>query len=839
MYTEKNDIRTYISYTLLPALYERLEQEGVLDEFKFKYKKTRAVSTTTHRYTGRTGKSAGQVVIYEANPGYLIDNSEAEKTLDIISYIQHVKHGEDIGFIKALDELANMAGVKPYRRTLTEEEKIALEKANRRAKVWQSAVNFCIQCIQDVQYKEEAKPIIDYLTKARSYTIDDVVAMQLGYLPGQAKLNAYLEAQGFSKEEIKDTIQLPAQAGSTNRLTIPIKNRNGRPIGLAIRNANYTGEGAKYVYNTGLTKSEALFNLHSKAKNKSVVLVEGQLDAAIAEARGFTLATVAALGGKTISVKQIDHLITAGAEKIFICLDNEEETKPQTKAIISELIKVEELAQNIYIAQLPAGVKDVDELITKEGIEALEEVIIKATPYYDYLGEEILNNYLSLKATQGELTGQNIHQAIEDVERVAATISSPTRRDDLKNRFVLILEQLGVPISAEAFTAAVDRIRYKDDLAKQSIEINKTLKAAQKHNDEGRQKEALKELDNVRQLKLINKITEYKALDEIDHSEEALIKIINDKPEAVDTGYTVNIDGEITPIKIEASQLTFIAAATGHGKTSFLINTALNVVKAYPEKIVYLFTYEQPADEILVLALNTYVGEALNNGNNNRRTIKDYYRGDIQYIAVHKRQSFINKKDDFFKNIVPRLKIRQTDYSADELIQFIHYVKKQNENAVILIDYVQKLRSDKKGSLTNRPTELTFICEDLNEAAIQSGLPIALGAQFNREVQAPLDMHPTKLAEASIIEKTASEIIGLWNCTKSHRKLDNKEEKTLKDLYNIQPGVREDAIILEVLKSRSIGTGHIIKLAWHGNSGKITQEAQGINAEANKDNVFI
>jgi replicative DNA helicase len=825
MYTEKNDIKTYISYTLLPALYERLEHEGVLDEFKFKYKKTRAVSTTSHRYTGRIGKSIGQVVIYEANPGYLIDNSEAEKSLDIISYIQHVKHGEDIGFIKALDELATMAGVKPYRRTLTEEEKIALEKESRRAKVWQSAVNFCIQCIQDPQYKEEARPIVDYLTKARSYTIDDVVAMQLGYLPGQGKLNEYLQAQGFSKEEIKDTIQLPAQAGSTNRLTIPIKNRNGRPVGLAIRNANYTGVGAKYVYNTGLTKSEALFNLYSKAKNKKVVLVEGQLDAAIAEARGFTLATVAALGGKTISTKQIDHLVAAGAEKIFICLDNEEETKPQTKAIINELIKVEELAQNIYIAQLPDDIKDVDELITKQGLEALEEAIRKATAYYVYLSEDKVNEYSErLKADDGILTDLNRNQLIEDIERVAATISSPTRRDDLKNTFTRLLAETGVEISAEAFIAAVDRIRYKDDQAKQSIEINKTLKAAQKHNDEGRQSEALKELDNVRQLKLIDKITEYKALDEIDHSEEALIKIINDKPEAVDTGYTVNIDGEITPIKIEASQLTFIAAATGHGKTSFLINTALNIIKADTKKVVYLFTYEMPADEILLLALNTFVGISLNKGNNNRRTIKQYYRGK-DFLSNDTRKIFIERKKEFYKDIVPRLKIRQTDYSADELIQFIHYVRKQNEDAVIFIDYIQKLRSDKKGSITARHTELKFVCEDLNQAAIESGLPIALGAQFNRDVQAPIDMQPTSLSEASDIEKIASEIYALWNCTKPIRKVDNKDAATIEKEYNIKPGVKEDAIILEVIKSRSIGTGHKVKLGWHGNSGKITQEA--------------
>lgn len=834
MYTHYTELNDYINYTLLPALYKRLDQEGVLDEFKFKHKNNRAVSTTAHRYTNRTGKTAGQVVIYESSPRFLVDSTEDPKRKDIIEYVRN-RGEKEISFYKALEELAIMAGVKKYRRTLTEAEQEAIDKANARAKVWQSAVEFCIQCIQDPQYKTEAKDLIDYLTINRKYTIYDVDAMQLGYLPSQEKLNIHLGKQGFSKEEIKEVIQLPTQAGTYNKLTIPIKDRSGRPIGMAIRNINYTGDGAKYVYNKNLKKTDALFNLYTKAKNKAVLLVEGQLDAAITEARDFSLATVAALGGKAISKEQIKHLVIAGAEKVYICLDNEEDTKPQIKQIIDELIKVEELRQNIYIAQLPAGIKDIDELVTKDGIEALEETCKKAIAYYTHLAEEAGKKFDDrLKAEDNLINDQNRHQLIEDVERVAATISSPTRRDELKNSFIDLLSANGIEVSGEAFKAAVERIRYKDDQAKQTIAANKALKEAQDTINAGRSSDAIKDLaDKLRNLNFIDKLTQYKELDEVDHSEEAIKKIITEKPEAVNTGYTLTIEGEIEDIRIPAGQLTFIAAATGHGKTSFLINAALNIIEAQPEKEVYLFTYEQPADEIVILALNTYIGVALNNGNN-RRTIQDYYRGKgDQYISVDKRQLFAERKAAFYKNIIPRLKIRQTDYSADEIIQFMHYTKERNNNAVFFIDYIQKLRSDKKGSLTNRQTELKLICEDLNEAAIQTHLPIALGAQFNRDVQAALDMHPTRLAEASDIEKTASEIIGLWNCTKGHRKLDSKDEKTLKDAYKIQPGEREDAVILEVLKSRIIGTGHKVKLGWNGNTGKIKQEAEAVYTPKN------
>jgi len=835
MYTHYTELNDYINYTLLPALYKRLDQEGVLDEFKFKHKNNRAVSTTAHRYTNRTGKTAGQVVIYESSPRFLVDSTESPKYKDIIEYVRN-RGEKEISFYKALEELAIMAGVKKYRRTLTEAEQEAIDKANARAKVWQSAVEFCIQCIQDPQYKTEAKDLIDYLTINRKYTIHDVDAMQLGYLPSQEKLNIHLEKQGFSKEEIKEAIQLPTQAGTYNKLTIPIKDRSGRPIGMAIRNINYTGDGAKYVYNKNLKKTDALFNLYTKAKNKAVLLVEGQLDAAITEARDFSLATVAALGGKAISKEQIKHLVTAGTEKVYICLDNEEDTRPQIKQIIDELIKVEELRQNIYIAQLPAGIKDIDELVTKDGIEALEETCKKAIAYYTHLAEEAGKKFDDrLKAEDNLITDQNRHQLIEDVERVAATISSPTRRDELKNSFIDLLSANGIEVSGEAFKAAVERIRYKDDQAKQTIAANKALKEAQDTINAGRSSDAIKVLaDELRSLKLIDKLTEYKELDEVDHSEEVIKKIITEKPEGVNTGYTLTINGQQHDIKIPAGQLTFIAAATGHGKTSFLINAALNIIEAQPDKVVYLFTYEMPDDEIVIKALNTYIGVALNNGGNNTETIKDYYRGKgDQYISADKRQLFAEKKAAFYKNIIPRLKIRQTDYSADELIQFIHYIKEQNQNSVIFIDYIQKLRSDKKGSITARHTELKFVCEDLNEAAINTGLPIALGAQFRREVQTPLEMTPTNLSEASDIEKIASEIIALWNCTKPIRKVDKLDAKTIEEEYKIKPGEKEEAVVLEVIKSRSIETGHKVKLGWNGNTGKIKQEAEAVYTPKN------
>ena len=93
MYTE---IKDYISYELYPALYDRLDEEGVLEEFKFKKQGSHYVSTTANKHSGRTGKTKGQVIVYENNPAYLIDHSETPSSQDIIEYVQHIQSGEEM-----------------------------------------------------------------------------------------------------------------------------------------------------------------------------------------------------------------------------------------------------------------------------------------------------------------------------------------------------------------------------------------------------------------------------------------------------------------------------------------------------------------------------------------------------------------------------------------------------------------------------------------------------------------------------------------------------------------------------------------------------------------------
>src|SRR5690606_16791654 len=110
-----------------------------------------------------------------------------------------------------------------------------------------------------------------------------------------------------------------------------------------------------------------------------------------------------------------------------------------------------------------------------------------------------------------------------------------------------------------------------------------------------------------------------------------------------------------------------------------------------------------------------------------------------------------------------------------------------------------------------------------------TGLPIILGAQFNREVVNLLKIHPTKIGEAGDIERVANLIVGFWNnkfegiCSEGERadiarKLDNH--------YNTE------TLYVTILKNRDGKAGIEEILSFNGNTGKIK------NIDNDKDSPF-
>jgi hypothetical protein len=111
----------------------------------------------------------------------------------------------------------------------------------------------------------------------------------------------------------------------------------------------------------------------------------------------------------------------------------------------------------------------------------------------------------------------------------------------------------------------------------------------------------------------------------------------------------------------------------------------------------------------------------------------------------------------------------------------------------------------------------------LKDCAIETGLPILLGAQFNRTVVAEADLSPTNIGEAGDIERIANLIIGGWNRNFNGFSKEGNRDKNKKLIP------QEPAIYFEILKGRGIGNGHNSVLDFNGSTGKLSNRLANSN----------
>lgn len=209
-----------------------------------------------------------------------------------------------------------------------------------------------------------------------------------------------------------------------NRIVIPIENLKGEVVGFTGRIFNGEDNTAKYL-NTKETeifkKSSLLFNYHN-AKNyirdrKSVIVVEGNMDAIKMSAKGFK--NVVALMGVALSNEQIDILKRLKVP-VILMLDNdnagEEATIKNGESLINSGVDTK-------VVRL-SGAKDPDEYLEKFGIDAMQNNIDKAIKYIDF----------KIECLKKDKDLSNMEDLITYVKEVINSINS---EDDLTKEIIL------------------------------------------------------------------------------------------------------------------------------------------------------------------------------------------------------------------------------------------------------------------------------------------------------------------------------------------------------------------------------------------------------------------
>ena len=89
---------------------------------------------------------------------------------------------------------------------------------------------------------------------------------------------------------------------------------------------------------------------------------------------------------------QMDMLAEAGIERIILCLDNDDTGHDSTYRITMRLLEHDHPFE-IYIAALPEGIKDMDQLITEKGMDAFYDTIHYAIGMGEYLALQLQQQF--------------------------------------------------------------------------------------------------------------------------------------------------------------------------------------------------------------------------------------------------------------------------------------------------------------------------------------------------------------------------------------------------------------------------------------------------------------
>jgi hypothetical protein len=525
-----------------------------------------------------------------------------------------------------------------------------------------------------------------------------------------------------------------------------------------------------------------------------------------------------------INEAQAADLTARGVLNFTLCLEN----IPDVYAVFAPIIKAGGCP---YLAAEP----------TKISID-------RAKPHYRYFLDSVLSVYPLTEAD----ADKNATLVTDEIVRYGGRLGA-LDRDKLIGEAISVLAPFG--ITKQTLEQAAAEMRAIERQKQQDAELAQGLEIAQGMMQNGKGAEALALLDTLgRTLRIKAQEVNADTLIAID-TEDSIREILAKSKKDIETGYKVRYDdmevnGPGTGRKPEAlslpsGALTIIAARTSHRKTGLMLNMALNIAQRNREDVpgdVYFLTYEEDAAELYVKALNIYIDADLDH--NNLDYIRSYYRKSHQ-----NRDSdvFMTRKESFYHDLVTtgRLKIKGLDgtFTSTTLAAAVDNMMRvaKPAPAVLFVDYIQLIGTDR--DIENRQAKLAQVCTELRELAKRVGIPVVLGAQFNRQVGQEGDIESSKIREAGDIEHEANLVIGLWD--RAFTREGKTETKNGKQTTtgghldrNGNPAKKQPGTLyVEVLKGRNIGTGGYAELTYNPKTGKIypyvADGGHGLGAHSN------
>lgn len=816
------EITRFINEELKPRLYGFVPY--VFPDLHFTKKGNKWISPLHYDGSEGTDKRPDRSQVTEKYPTRVWDNSR-QKGEEIIDLFME-KNG--LEFWEAVKRLCSIVGIEePKQKELTPEQRERYAEFEKRRELLEESVKR--QGLALYQPKDNPSAQVRDYVYSRGFKEWDLYD---NIMQGNALL-------GYINEEEATTLRnegfaIPSGVGTAFTLSIPVYS-GGILWGIKFRNIKATkANGLQRYTSFPLPGGEKkLHNLTGiKRATGSVVVVESELDVLIAEYNG--LNGFVATGGGKLEEELLDEVRNRGIKRITLLLDSD---KAGADFVRNSIKIAHRKGVSILVATIPEGEKtpkgepvhDVGEYLQIHTIKELQDLIEHAESGSMWLLEDIVFSY-----TQGNET----ITAPVKIDLLNAVISlgnndtpNEIERQEVfsayANFFNIDKKQV---FSAEVLRKVADEERLKQDTITIREETKKALKEATALAEKGGTQAALRIMEEaIAKAKQTGDREKYGDLLRIPTREER-IKRFKEKPESLETSYQFNYGGtDPVLLTLPSGAVTILGALTGHGKSLFLRNLAIDVAKRYEDKRVLYFTFEECEEDVWAQFTNTYVNMQLHEVSKRHdqvETISNYYKtGDTGYISFNKREEFKRKEMEFSSSYLDNGKITiiYKEYDLETLIDALEFAVSHIPTKAIFIDYVQILRSQKMARQT-RADQLKEICISLKNFAVEHKLPIVVAAQLNRGVENLFKMDNQNIAESSDIEKAANTIIMLWNSNKyvSKDSLNKDEKKALEEIEdNGFTNGKEGRIFMKLTKRRGRGVGMYGILKHTGYSGRL------------------
>lgn len=263
--------------------------------------------------------------------------------------------------------------------------------------------------------------------------------------------------------------------------------------------------------------------------------------------------------------------------------------------------------------------------------------------------------------------------------------------------------------------------------------------------------------------------------------------------------------------------LVIIAARPAMGKTSFVLNTALENIENNVG--VVFFSLEMPAEQLMIRLLASKTNIPLQN-------LRKGDLNDAQWTTVTKAMEDLNTKklfvDDNGSVNINQLRARVRKIAGNP----------ENNIKMVIIDYLQLMQGT---GGKDRHLEVSEISRGLKMLAREMKLPILALSQLNRGLENRPDKRPmlSDIRESGSIEQDADIIMFVYRDDVYKERDEQRKEKEAKDKGEnyksafVNKLVEETEIIIGKQRNGPVGT---VKLDFHKELTKFVDKEEAFGA---------